>query len=385
MNPKSDPMDKLPRIPSPPGTVWREFRVTALPIVAFVVVLILAILLWRNYVGPSSIVGEVETVRSIIASTQPGKVTQMKVTLLQRVKAGETLLQVLPADPKVLDAQLSLSRTRIAFLRDGIDSKVRQQNNRINYAKLRLDWMTEKIEVAATRARTNYLAGELDRTRRSYLGLGTNLITGSMDTNAVGYGSFAAFQKAEADMAQAEAQITERIKLIDNIELVMNQMSPEEAKLEEDIPNAIRTAIAVQEQELHLLELELAPVTFTAPMDAFVSSITHHEGENVIAGEPIIVLSALASDRIIAYLRQPLTTELRLNQPVEIRTRSHGRELGQGRIISVGAQMEAILPELLPMKPANGTLAEYGLPILVSLPPGLKAIPGEIVDLNPLD
>ena len=377
-------MDKLPRIPSPPGTVWREFRVTAVPFVAFVVVLILTILLWRNYVGPSVIVGEVETVRSIVASTQPGRVTQMKVTLLQRVKAGDPLLQVVPADLKMIDAQLTLSRTRISFLREGIDYKVRQQNNRISYAKLRLDWLGQKIELAATQARTNYLAGELDRTRRSYLGLGTNQVGTVTDTNSIGYGSFAAFQSAQAAMAQAEAQITERTKLIEDIELAMTQMSPEEAKLAEEIPSAIRTAIAVQEQELKLLEMQTAPVLFTAPMDAFVSSITHREGENVIAGEPIIVLSAVNSDRIVAYLRQPLTSEPRIDQPMEIRSRTTRREQGRGRILSVGGQMEAILPELLPAKTVNGAV-EYGLPVVISLPPGFKAFPGEIVDLSPAD
>ncbi len=378
-------MDKLPRIPSPSGTVWREFRVTAVPIVAFVIVLILTIILWRTYVGPSTVVGEVETVRSIVASAQPGRVTQMKVTLLQRVKAGDVLLQVTPADLKMIDAQLSLSRTRISFLRAGIDYKVRQQNNRIGYAKLRLDWLSQKIELAAIQARTNYLAGELDRTRRSYLGLGTNQIgTVTSDTNSLGYGSFAAFQAAEAGLAQAMAQITERTKLIEDIEQTMTQMSPDEAKLAEEIPNAIRTAITVQEQELHLLEMQLAPVVFTAPMDAFVSSITHREGENVIAGEPIIVLSAVNSERIVAYLRQPLNVEPRLDQPVEIRSRSGRRNLGQGRILSVGGQMEVILPELLPAKTVNGAV-EYGLPIVVSLPSGFKAFPGEIVDLHPQD
>ncbi len=377
-------MDKLPRIPSPSGTVWREFRVTAVPIVAFVIVLILTIILWRTYVGPSTVVGEVETVRSIVASAQPGRVTQMKVTLLQHVKAGDPLLQVLPADLKMIAAQLSLSRTRISFLRDGIDYKVRQQNNRIGYAKLRLDWLSQKIELAATQARTNYLAGELDRTRRSYLGLGTNQIGSLTDTNSLGYGSFAAFQSAQGALAQAEAQITERTKLIEDIELSMTQMSPDEAKLAEEIPSAIRTAIAVQEQELHLLEMQLAPVIFTAPMDGFVSSITHREGENVIAGEPIIVLSSVKSDRIIAYLRQPLNVEPRIDQPVEIRSRSNRRNSGQGRILSVGGQMEVILPELLPAKTVNGAV-EYGLPIVVSLPPGFKAFPGEIVELNPLD
>ena len=387
-------MDKLPRIPSPPGTVWREFRVTVLPFVVFAVVLGLTVVSWRNYVGPSALVGEVEAVRSVIASAQPGRVTQLKVTRLQRVKAGDPLLQVLAADPKVLDAQLSLNRAQLAFLRQGVDSKVRQQNNRINFAKLRLDWLAQRVELAAVRARTNYLAGELERGRLGFMGLGTNGVGLRPDPGAVGYGSFAAYQLAEADMAEAEAQIVELAKLIDDIELVMTQMTPEEAKLAEDIPNAIKAAIAVQEQELRLLEIQLAPVTFTAPMDAVVAAINHREGENVVAGEPILILSAVSSDRIIAYLRQPLNFEARTNQPVEVRARSHQRDLGQGRILSIGTQMEPILPELLPARASGGLTAsgpsvtgptEYGLPIVVSLPVGMKLLPGEIVDLRPLD
>ena len=51
---------------------------------------------------------------------------------------------------------------------------------------------------------------------------------------------------------------------------------------------------------------------------------------------------------------------------------------------SIGAQLEPILAELLPMKAANGA-AEYGRPIVVSVPPGLGVLPGEIVDLRPID
>jgi hypothetical protein len=46
--------------------------------------------------------------------------------------------------------------------------------------------------------------------------------------------------------------------------------------------------------------------------------------------------------------------------------------------------MEPILPELLPGK-ATPSVLEYGLPVLVSLPPEVAARPGEIVDLRPLD
>jgi len=44
--------------------------------------------------------------------------------------------------------------------------------------------------------------------------------------------------------------------------------------------------------------------------------------------------------------------------------------------------MEPILPELIPMR-GNSSQVEYGLPILVSVPPELNLIPGEIVDLSP--
>ncbi len=45
-------MDKLPRIPSPPGTVWREFRVTVMPYIVFAAVLGLTAVTWRSDVGP---------------------------------------------------------------------------------------------------------------------------------------------------------------------------------------------------------------------------------------------------------------------------------------------------------------------------------------------
>ena len=52
---------------------------------------------------------------------------------------------------------------------------------------------------------------------------------------------------------------------------------------------------------------------------------------------------------------------------------------GSGRILEVGIQLEPIYTNLLINPSAR---SELGLPILVSLPPGLKLIPGEIVDLN---
>ena len=65
---------------------------------------------------------------------------------------------------------------------------------------------------------------------------------------------------------------------------------------------------------------------------------------------------------------------------VEVRTRGLRRAMSLGKILEVGTQLEPIAPALVsPLRTAN---IELGLPILVSLPPGLKTRPGEIVDLR---
>lgn len=373
-----DNQERLPRIPSPPGAAFREFRIRFLPAIAFAAVLSGTVVTWHSYVAPSNWVGEVETVRSVVSSTQPGRLAELTVGHLQQVAAGDVLARVLPADAELVDAQVSLTRARMMFLREGVDARVRQQNNRVNYTQLKLDWLDQKVELAAQRARLNQLEAEVIRARKAIDGVGSG------SAPATPFGSLAELQLAEANYGSALAETTEREKLVQEIEATMAQLAPDEIKLNEDIPQALRSAVAVQEQELKMLEARLAPVSLMAPIDGVVSVVHRRGGENVLPGEPIVTLSALRGDRVVAFLRQPLNEEPTTNTVIEVRSRSLKRNFGQGRVIAIGSQMEPILPELLPGKTTPNVL-EYGLPVLVSLPPEVVARPGEIVDLRPLD
>jgi len=372
-----DNQERLPRIPSPPGTAFREFRVRFLPAIAFAAVLSGTVVTWQSYVAPSNWVGEVETVRSVVSSTQPGRLAELAVGHLQQVSAGDVLARVLPADAELVDAQVSLTRARMMFLREGVDARVRQQNNRINFTQLKLDWLDQKVEVATQRARLNQLEAEVVRAKKAVEGVSTG------GTAATPFGSVADLQLAEANYGAALAETAEREKLVQEIEATMAQLAPDEVKLNEDIPQALRSAVAVQEQELRMLEARLAPVSLVAPIDGVVSVVHRRGGENVLPGEPIVTISALRGDRVVAFLRQPLNEEPTTNMVVEVRSRSLKRNFGQGRVVAIGSQMEPILPELLPGKTTPNVL-EYGLPVLVSLPPEVAARPGEIVDLRPL-
>lgn len=371
-----DNQERLPRIPSP-GTAFREFRVRFLPAIAFAGVLSGAVVTWQSYVAPSNWVGEVEAVRSVVSSTQSGRLAELAVGHLQQVSAGDVLARVLPADTELVDAQVSLTRARMMFLREGVDARVRQQNNRVNFTQLKLDWLDQKVEVAAQRARLNQLEAEVVRAKRAVEGVGSSGAT------ATPFGSIAELQVAEANHGAALAETTEREKLVQEIESTMAQLAPDDVKLNEDIPEALRSAVAVQEQELKMLEARLAAVSLVAPIDGVVSFVHRRGGENVLPGEPILTISALRGDRVVAFLRQPLNEEPTTNTFVEVRSRSLKRNFGQGRVVAVGSQMEPILTELLPGRTTPNVL-EYGLPVLVSLPQEVAARPGEIVDLRPI-
>jgi multidrug resistance efflux pump len=363
-------MEKLPPIPSPPGTAWREFRINVVPVAAFVAVLGATIFTWRHYVGPSPLVGEVEAIRTIIASPQAGRVIQLQAGHLEHVSPGQPLVQLLTTDPKVLEANIAVSRARIELARINVDPTLRRENNLISYTRLRLDWLQRRAELAETRVRLGYYESALDRVQRFYNDF-TNRFTSPLDLDI-----------AKRDVEVAKATMAAQVRLVSDIEESMKSVEPDEGKLDTEVSASVRATIAVEEAQLRLIEAQLAPVTLTADREGVVSIVHRHAGESVLAGDPILTISSISSDRIVGFIRQPLRIEPRKGMELDVRPRSFDRKAGRGRIISVGTQMEPILPELLPN--SAGRVGERGLPIIVTLPLGMKLIPGEFVDLLPV-
>lgn len=383
-------MDKLPRIPSPAGTAFREFRIAVLPALVFTGVLGLTIATWMNYVGPSQLVGEVESIRSLVIAPQAGQILELHAGLLQPVRAGDPVAVLLPTDPKALAAKLQLSQSRLDLLREGLDARLRQQNNALSYLQLRLNWMNQRAELASLRAQQSFSRLELDRQEqlmKFFRERDQKAEAGGppdLRTTPPPFDRVADYQVARRNLDDFNAQIEERTRLVDEIEKAMSRLKPEDDYLEVAIPAAVKAALDLEEQELHLLETQVKPLTLVAAVDGVISGIHRHSGENVTAGETLLTISGRDPAYVIAFLRQPLNVDLRTNMTVEIRSRAQHHETGHGRILAVGTQLEPILPQLLPRGSGVGTV-EYGLPVLVSLPSGLRVYGSEVVDLYPVD
>jgi hypothetical protein len=81
----------------------REFNYAWTPVVVFVVVLIVAVVLFNRRLGPYYLQGEVETIESSISSQDPGTLAEAPkpIRTLQKVSSGEIISRVVTtADPK---------------------------------------------------------------------------------------------------------------------------------------------------------------------------------------------------------------------------------------------------------------------------------------------
>lgn len=365
-------MEKLPPIPSPPGTAFREFRIGLLPYAVFLAALAATVFVWKDYVGPNALVGEVEMIRQIVSAPQPSRVTKLLVSPLDPVTTGQPVAEIMAADPKYLDAQASLARARLEFLRVTVEPKIRRENNRINYTQLRLDWFRQRVELAALKAQLAYHEAEVDRVARL-----------SKITNGTPFVSIQDLQIAQRDLESLRAQIQEQSALVAEVEGAFQKLNPDEKRDEDDFPGNLTAALAVEQKAIEAIESQLSPVVLLSPIDGFVSAVHRRTGEAVMPGEPIVTVSIKRSDRITAFIRQPVRIDVQKGMSFEIRSRSLNRAVAVGEVIAVGGQMEPILPELLPMRPNTASNIEYGLPIVVRIPPELALVPGEIVDLAP--
>ena len=120
-------------------------------------------------------------------------------------------------------------------------------------------------------------------------------------------------------------------------------------------------------------------VEFKSPLAGRAGLVTVNPGEAVVAGQNLVTVAAPRGDRIICFLRQPLSVKVTTNQVALVRARSLGQKQGNGRVLQVGSELLPIRRSLLPPTHDRN---ELGLPVMISLPDGLELLPGELVDVT---
>jgi multidrug resistance efflux pump len=356
-------------IPIPPRQRWREFRVAYLPVLTFLMLVAAIAWMWTRYVAPATIIGEVETVRANIISVVAGTVSQLKVDRLESVTKGQELAVITVRDRDQINAELAAVEADLRLMQARMN--LDKTRNLDAYGRLREQWLAEQLALELARVHSAQAEGEFERTKKLFEG---ELIARgpAAERNDFGY------DVALRDRDMFRAEVAAREKTVVELETSVRRLEAAGAAQFMPTDDAVERAIVAEREKLQHLQ---KPVVLRSPINGFVSVVNHVAGERVIPGLPILVVSAEKSDRIIAWVRQPITTRPQVGDIVEVRRMRLGEKPFEATVVRVGKQLEEINPTATTL---NQTIAraEFGLPLIVQAANTLDLIPGEALQLR---
>ena len=165
---------------------------------------------------------------------------------------------------------------------------------------------------------------------------------------------------------------------------------------------AIRKQIGVQEAVVKGLIEQLAAwkarreVKLTSPIDGVTipvhgqrndtllqrpgEELWRQAGEVVNAGDPVMAVAEANPTEIVMYVNEQQLGNLQQGMPVELARTRMPPQMAPSEVTEIGPTLE-LMPQRLWANPA---IPQWGLPVLIRIPPGLELLPGEIVRIRGL-
>ena len=98
-------------------------------------------------------------------------------------------------------------------------------------------------------------------------------------------------------------------------------------------------------------------------------------------GSPILTISAERPSEIIAYIQKEYTGRVQKGTEVQIVKNTQPAQIGTAKITSLGPIME-VMPQRIWLVP---DIPNWGIPVLIEIPPGMQLFPGELVAVQGLE
>src|SRR5580692_5838228 len=284
-------------------------KATRAAIVAIPLLLIAGVFFYleRRSEAPATIVGVVRATEVRVEPEVTGQLASIAVGKGAQVHAGDILARLSAVE---LTAQADQARAALA-------SAVANRNN--VYAGVRREQVDSlKDEIAKANARLEYVQAQLTRT--------STLARQSFESQQ-------SLDQAENDAASARADVAEAQA---NYDAAVAGPTREERAIADAQVQAAAAAVAVLERRLEKMILR-------APADGVVSVIAAEAGENVHAGQPILMVEAAGEQWLSFNARE-----------------DHLGGLTMGKTVSVmrngaSAAIKAVITELRPL----GTFATW--------------------------
>src|SRR5439155_6220004 len=163
-----------------------------------------------------------------------GLLAEFGVDQFDRVTAGQPLAKVITTSPEPLEAELAAIKADLLVTRARMTQD--QQRNQQNYQQLRMDLLSQRVNLAVARSRLIFVEIEFKGTETLF-------------KEKIVLDSFYDFARQGRDALVAE--IEERTKLVEEFEKTLQEMRPSVPPGQEPlIEDSISADIAAQEERL---------------------------------------------------------------------------------------------------------------------------------------
>ncbi|WP_234684116.1 HlyD family secretion protein [Bradyrhizobium monzae] len=341
----------------PASSLWSRLAIPLFAVVVALAFVALATLRFDEWVGNAVVQttndAYVRAELTRLASRVSGEVLTVAVTDFQRVKAGDLLIQIDPAD---YEAQVAQSEAAVAAAQAQLDNLANQIE--LQYATIaqaeasRLSAEALEVEAKQEQERQQSLtqteAGTRQRLEQAVAGLA----------------------KAQADVRASRAVIAAQQH---QLEVLQGTKKQRAADLD-----ATKATLASD-------KLKLGYTRITAPFDGVVGERQVQPGDYVNIGTNLINVVPLPKVYVIANYKETQLTHVAPGQPVEITVDSFSREKLRGKVERIAPATGAQVA-LLPPDNATGNFTKVvqripvriqfddNQPLLARLVPGMSVV-----------
>jgi membrane fusion protein (multidrug efflux system) len=354
VNPNSGP---APQAQPSPGNAWRRLAIPLLAIFAALLFIGAATLRWDAWVGGSAVQTtndayvRAETTR--LATRVAGEVRTVATKDFQRVKSGDLLVEIDPADYQAQVAQADAGVAGAKAALDNLDNQVELQYATIAQAEAqRVSAEAREVEAQQEQQRQQVLTQTQAGTRQK-------------------------LEQAVADYAKAQADVRASRAVIAAQRHQLEVLAGTKKQRTADLLGA-QAALAAA-------KLRLGYTRIVAPFDGVVGERQVQQGDYVNIGSSLINIVPLPNVYVIANYKETQLTRVRPGQPVEITIDTFPDQTLRGQVERISPASGSQFA-LLPPDNATGNFTKVvqripvrialdkGQPLLERLLPGMSAV-----------
>jgi membrane fusion protein (multidrug efflux system) len=341
----------------PASSLWSRLAIPLLAVIVALAFVALATLRFDEWVGNAVVQttndAYVRAELTRLASRVSGEVLTVAVTDFQRVKAGDLLIQIDPADYQAQVAQSEAAVAAAQAVLDNLSNQVELQYATIAQAQA-AQLSAEALEVEARQ--------EQDRQK--------SLTQTEAGTRQRLEQAVAGYAKAQADVRASRAVIAAQQHQLEVLQGTKKQRAAD---------------VAAAKATLASAKLKLGYTRITAPFDGVVGERQVQPGDYVNIGTNLINVVPLPKVYVIANYKETQLTHVAPGQPVEITVDSFSREKLRGKVERIAPATGAQVA-LLPPDNATGNFTKVvqripvriqfddSQPLLTRLVPGMSVV-----------